>query len=667
MECNKDEALRAKEIAERKLNEKDYVAAKKFVLKAQNLYPGLDGLPQMLTTLEVYLSAQNVISSGEVDWYNVLGVSPWADEDTIRKQYRKLALALHPDKNKSLGADGAFKLVSEAWSLISDRDRRVAYNRKLNHRDSRQSKASSTNQPSANGFHHGPSRSSAKATSHKKQNTSSEAPVKKLDTFWTICNQCKTQFEYLRVYHNHTLLCPNCNQAFHAVERAPPPNIMKPSGPNHSQSHHHKHQPKSKPPPPPRNPESSGRGSRVNGAVGGTNASASTGARAGTGTTGTSTVHDWVRNHILKRSGTSVVPPSEEDQSSKRRRSNETFMNPSSHEKTGTADVFAFKVETERIYSFPGNHRRDLTSFEIRNILAGKARLAIREKLEEWSSREAKVSNNGMKKKKNTGNSHNNSKGSGNDEQEPEPVPVPVPELMSINVPDPDFHNFDEDRTERSFKDDQVWAAYDEKDGMPRYYAKIHKVVSLQPFKMKISWINSRTCSEFGTTMDWVGSGFLKTCGDFRTGRHEISNALNAFSHKLKWTKIPRGIIRILPSKGDVWALYKNWSPEWNRDTPKEVVHKYDMVEVLEDYDEERGTSVVPLVKLDGFKTVFSKPDSNAVRRIPREEMLRFSHQVPHHLLTGEEGENAPKGCFDLDPAATPLGLLQEGDEMQEG
>ncbi|CAN0891810.1 DnaJ homolog subfamily B member 14 [Linum grandiflorum] len=630
MECNKDEALRAKEIAERKLNEKDYVAAKKFVLKAQNLYPGLDGLPQMLTTLEIYLSAQNVISNGEVDWYNVLGVSPWADEDTVRKQYRKLALALHPDKNKSLGADGAFKLVSEAWSLLSDKDKRVAYNKKLNHRDPRQSKPSRP-AANANGFHSSSRSVNPPAAKTKTNKKFSGNETNKPDTFWTICDKCKTQFEYLRVYHNHTLLCPNCHQAFHAVERAPPPNVVKPPSDHDNKKHQHKSKPMPMPKPKPKQkPNPSPPAARNN--IPGDQSSRLNGATS---------VQDWVRNHMPKRAG-SVMPP-EEDQMLKRRRANET-----SHEET---DVFEVRVRTEKVY-------RDLTNMEIRNILVGKARLAISKKLEEWSSIEAKVS-----KKKTTGEP----KGTLVREEGGSKAGA-VPQLMSINVPDPDFHNFDSGRTESSFKDDQVWAAYDENDGMPRYYAKIHKVVSLKPFKMKISWLNSRTSTEFGTTLDWVGSGFLKTCGDFRIGKYEISETLNAFSHELKWTKVPRGIIRVLPSKGDVWALYRNWSPDWNRGTPVEVVRRYDMVQVLEDYDEEQGTSVVPLVKAKGFKTVFLKPsmeDNSNVTRIPKEEMFRFSHQVPHHLLTGEEGVNAPKGCLDLDPAATPLELLQD-DVMQQ-
>uniref|UniRef100_A0A2P2PIR5 Uncharacterized protein MANES_09G000600 n=1 Tax=Rhizophora mucronata TaxID=61149 RepID=A0A2P2PIR5_RHIMU len=231
---------------------------------------------------------------------------------------------------------------------------------------------------------------------------------------------------------------------------------------------------------------------------------------------------------------------------------------------------------------------------------------------------------------------------------------------MSINVPDSDFHNFDLDRTESSFGVEQVWAAYDEADGMPRYYARIHEVISLEPFKMKISWLNSRNTSEFGLP-NWVDSGFPKTCGDFRSGKREISVTLNSFSHKVKWTKCSRGVIRILPRKRDIWALYRYWSPEWNENTPDKVVHKYDMVEVLDDYSEEQGISVSPLIKVTGFKTVFcSNTDPSAVRRIPKEEMLCFSHQVPDYLLTGEEANNAPKGFRELDPAATPLELIHE-------
>ncbi|WMV21198.1 hypothetical protein MTR67_014583 [Solanum verrucosum] len=129
MECNKDEAVRAKEIAEQKLTEKDIAGAQKFALKAQKMYPGLDGLSQFLEVVNVYVAHEKK-TRGEVDFYGVLSLEPSADDETVRKQYKKLALALHPDKNKSVGADGAFKIVSEAWSALYDRSKRMMSDKK---------------------------------------------------------------------------------------------------------------------------------------------------------------------------------------------------------------------------------------------------------------------------------------------------------------------------------------------------------------------------------------------------------------------------------------------------------------------------------------------------------------------------------------------------------
>ncbi|KAL0918747.1 hypothetical protein M5K25_010776 [Dendrobium thyrsiflorum] len=96
MECNRDEALRAKELAERKFTEKDYLGAKKFALKARNHSPSLDGISQMLTNLDVYIASEEKVN-GERDWCAVLHVNNSADEETVQKQYRKLAVILHPD------------------------------------------------------------------------------------------------------------------------------------------------------------------------------------------------------------------------------------------------------------------------------------------------------------------------------------------------------------------------------------------------------------------------------------------------------------------------------------------------------------------------------------------------------------------------------------------
>ncbi len=62
------------------------------------------------------------------DPYAILGVARDADEGTIRKAYRKLARELHPDVNPgNPAAEERFKAVSEAYSVLSDPDKRKAY------------------------------------------------------------------------------------------------------------------------------------------------------------------------------------------------------------------------------------------------------------------------------------------------------------------------------------------------------------------------------------------------------------------------------------------------------------------------------------------------------------------------------------------------------------
>ncbi len=62
------------------------------------------------------------------DLYAVLGVARDADEDTIRKVYRKLARRFHPDVNPGdEPAEERFKAISEAYAVLSDPERRGNY------------------------------------------------------------------------------------------------------------------------------------------------------------------------------------------------------------------------------------------------------------------------------------------------------------------------------------------------------------------------------------------------------------------------------------------------------------------------------------------------------------------------------------------------------------
>ncbi|KQK20090.1 uncharacterized protein LOC100842613 [Brachypodium distachyon] len=741
MECNKDEALRAKEIAEKKFESRDLQGAKKFALKAKALFPGLEGIVQMINTLDIYLTSEVKIS-GEKDWYSILSVDTSADDETVRKQYRKLVLQLHPDKNKSVGAEGAFQMVNEAWNVLSDKTKRALYDQKrklvvLQQKTSQSNKTSAT--PSAaNGFENFAAKVPAsKARANRQKAGSATSAVRQRqppprpaphpapapapappptveNTFWTSCNKCKMNFEYLKVYLNHNLLCPSCREPFLAKEIPMPPTedvhaVRDSNFKGATQD------------------ARTGRNfqwgpfSRAAGAASAT-ASSSAAAQAA------NVVHQTYEKVKREREEAQAVAR-REDALQRKHNPLKRQANMSENVNHGTGDVASGKkmrtagrdvgVGSSSILSgpwancfrtpggtipFPTNNgafefqgvpagpswkprpptrisvTKSFCQSNIRTLLIDKMKSDLREKLMEIRSRPIQVTVNGKMSKKHvvkeyvegnetlasddsTANKDDpvengsvNSTDAENEDDDP----------FSYTVPDPDFHDFDKDRTEQSFQTDQIWASYDDEDGMPRYYAFIQKLISLNPFKLKISYLASRTNSEFGS-LNWVSSGFTKTCGDFRIGKYETCDIVNMFSHQIKWKKGPRGVVQIYPQKGDIWALYRHWSPEWNEDTPDNVLHVYDLVEVLDDYAEDDGISVIPLIKVAGFRTIFQRnQEPNVIKRIPKEEMFRFSHQVPFYRMSGEEAPNVPKGSYEVDPAAISKELLEETVETGE-
>ena len=64
-----------------------------------------------------------------VDYYEILQISPNADQETIERMYRFLAKRYHPD-NGSSGNDEKFRLLSEAYRSLFDPEKRAAYDAK---------------------------------------------------------------------------------------------------------------------------------------------------------------------------------------------------------------------------------------------------------------------------------------------------------------------------------------------------------------------------------------------------------------------------------------------------------------------------------------------------------------------------------------------------------
>jgi molecular chaperone DnaJ len=63
------------------------------------------------------------------DYYEVLGVDRNASSDDIRRAYRGLAKQYHPDVNNEPGSEDRFKQINEAYAVLSDAERKSAYDR----------------------------------------------------------------------------------------------------------------------------------------------------------------------------------------------------------------------------------------------------------------------------------------------------------------------------------------------------------------------------------------------------------------------------------------------------------------------------------------------------------------------------------------------------------
>ena len=125
---NRAEALRWLSIAEKLLAARDFYGTRSFAIRARESDPiVLEAADRVIAVADTLLAAEGRINN-QYDWYGILQISqPTHSMEIIATQYRRLALLLHPEANRVAFADHAFRLISDAWCVLSNPLRKALY------------------------------------------------------------------------------------------------------------------------------------------------------------------------------------------------------------------------------------------------------------------------------------------------------------------------------------------------------------------------------------------------------------------------------------------------------------------------------------------------------------------------------------------------------------
>ncbi|KAD5317336.1 hypothetical protein E3N88_17282 [Mikania micrantha] len=550
---SKWESLRLKNLAEQTYTSSDLKSALKYANRAHRLCPTLAGVSELLIAFKILNAADKTTTTPH--WYNILEVEPFSHINSIKKQYKKLALILHPDKNTSVASEEAFKLVNEAFRVLSDKIRRKEYDMKLR---------------------------------IDMQSAAAAATGVELETFWTACLCCRLLHSFERKYLGHDLMCPNCKKSFKAVEV----DDCK----------------------------------KVDANV---------------------TEEDMVlRRSEAKRKMSSVgdiMKRSEQCKKIDRLRNKGVDRRLRG---VNNDDGKGSKVRNDRKLKENGKVMSD--DEEMMTLAEMQKQKSVK-----TNGNAGKLKVNGKDKAQRSRSTSSNAKNKTNEEGNEQ-------DLGTMTVEDSDFYDFDKGRVEKSFKKGQIWALYDDDDGMPRHYGLIDEVVSTNPFEVNMSWLDPQINND-DLLVSLEKAGFHISCGKFKVSKKTSITSLNVFSHIVNCERAAREVYRIHPKKGSVWALYNEHVERGSRLSGDK--RRYDIVVFLTSYSEVHGLSMAYLEKVNGFKTTFRRREMgcHAIKWLEKHEVQLFSHQIPARKLSIEEVPNLLGDCWELDPASLPTHLLTAG------
>lgn len=658
MECNREEALRAREIAAKKLEDKDFLGARRIALKAQRLFPELENIHELLTVCEVHCSAVAKINE-DLDWYNILQVEPTADDTVIRNQYDKLAFWLQPDKNTLPGAEVALKLVSEACAILCDRTKRSFYDIKRQYTSKHViSKAAQL---------------SSKTGANRSHVDGCKQPPAVVLVFWTICPHCRKRFVYYK--RNFLVICDDCGKLFFAFklhEQAVPSSFLsdsannaqvspgKFSGQEHGVTNQHAQY---------TNMSSIERNIDSEPMI---NAARTDECKKRDDMVGGDEEGSETRIDVVQFSATNQ-PKSSAHVADKESVSSPTLDHPDPNfickqnlrsEDASLVPNIAGPSSLQRL----GKRRQD-NGADCSRITDSCNNKRQRKHDSPSSAYEQKTDDNAAVAKNQAVEYHAfsrvDSQDGGiarheSDQQSSKEASDSAPQKLSSHVIDyryPNFFDFGKFRDVDKIAVDQIWALYDNLDDMPRIYACI-KHIDTSNLKVQLTWLEHNARNE--EEANWTNKELPVSCGNFCLGGEtDVLQEPSMFlSHRVSLAKGKNGnSYEIYPNKGEVWALYKGWSMRWSSDADNHRSYEYDIVKIISDGSTSADVTVSLLMRIDGFVSLFTQAKDKPIFSIPSSELLRFSHSIPFYRTKGNERVGIAEGLLELDTAALPSDL----------
>lgn len=198
---NGGEAYRWLDIAGRLLQARDLVGGKRFAERALEVDPLVEGVDEILAVADVIIASQRRIKD-QLDWYAVLQLdgSSTPEIPALKQAYRRLALVLQSDKNHYSGADRALQLVTDAWTFLSDPDRKRLLDDEI--------------------------KRAAGLGLESSQKPRAPSPPPAPESFWTMCPSCYRAYGYEKVHQGRMLRCQSCKKPFQATELSSSPPIV---------------------------------------------------------------------------------------------------------------------------------------------------------------------------------------------------------------------------------------------------------------------------------------------------------------------------------------------------------------------------------------------------------------------------------------------------------